>query len=177
MWNLDTNQYLSEWSAHYRADLLDNILPFWLRHGFDRVNGGVYTCLDREGNLMDSTKSVWFQGRCGFIYAFAYNNINPDPEYLEFSLSCIRFIEQHCFDTDGRMYFEVTADGKPLRKRRYVFSECFAAIAMAEYSLATGSREYAENHSASLRIYAVSSTLRASLSLNTFLLCKPRVTP
>lgn len=143
MWNLDTKQYLNDWNARYRADLVDNILPFWLRHGFDRENGGVYTCLDREGNLMDSTKSVWFQGRCAFVYSFAYNNVNRDPEYLEFALSCIKFIEEHCFDTDGRMYFEVTADGKPLRKRRYVFSECFAAIAMAEYSLATGNKEYA----------------------------------
>lgn len=144
MWNTDTDQYLREWHTRYRNDLLNNILPFWLRYGFDRENGGVYTCLDRQGNLMDSTKSVWFQGRCGFIYAYAYNNIERNPEYLDFSLSCIQFIEKHCFDTDGRMYFEVTADGRPLRKRRYVFSECFAAIAMAEYSLATGDKAYAQ---------------------------------
>ncbi len=144
MWNLDTKSYLTEWRERYRHDLLNNILPFWLQHGFDREHGGVYTCLDREGNLMDSTKSVWFQGRCAFVYSFAYNNIDRNPEYLEFALSCIRFIEKHCFDTDGRMYFEVTADGQPLRKRRYVFSECFAAIAMAEYSVASGEKEYAE---------------------------------
>ncbi len=144
MWNLDTKSYLTEWRERYRHDLLSNILPFWLQHGFDREHGGVYTCLDREGNLMDSTKSVWFQGRCAFVYSFAYNNIDRNPEYLEFALSCIRFIEKHCFDTDGRMYFEVTADGQPLRKRRYVFSECFAAIAMAEYSVASGEKEYAE---------------------------------
>lgn len=42
------------------------------------------------------------------------------------------------------MYFEVTGDGRPLRKRRYVFSECFAAIAMSEYALASGDRVYAE---------------------------------
>ena len=138
-------QYLRAWSDRYRADALGNILPFWLEHGWDKVNGGVYTCLDREGRLMDSTKSVWFQGRCGFIYAFAYNNLEKRPEYLEFSRSCIDFIEAHCFDReDGRMYFEVMADGTPLRKRRYVFSECFAAIAMSEYSLATGDKTYAE---------------------------------
>ncbi len=136
--------YLAEWRERYRADALKNILPFWMEHGRDKVNGGVYTCLDREGNLMDSTKSVWFQGRCGFIYAFAYNNLAKNPEYLDFARSCIDFIEAHCFDKDGRMYFEVTADGRPLRKRRYIFSECFAAIAMSEYALATGSREYAE---------------------------------
>ncbi|MCC8072221.1 MAG: AGE family epimerase/isomerase [Bacteroidales bacterium] len=140
----ENRQYLEAWRDKYRAALLDDILPFWLRHGWDHVNGGIYTCVDREGRLMDSTKSVWFQGRTAFIYAFAYNNIDRRQEYLDFSRSCIDFIEAHCFDKDGRMYFEVTADGRPLRKRRYVFSECFAAIAFSEYALATGSREYAE---------------------------------
>lgn len=137
-------QYLKTWQERYVADLTNDILPFWLRHGWDKVNGGVYTCLNRDGSLMDSTKSVWFQGRCGYIYAFAYNNIEPRQEYLDFSRSCIDFIEAHCFDTDGRMYFEVMADGTPLRKRRYVFSESFAAIAMSEYALATGDKTYAE---------------------------------
>ena len=130
--------YLQQWHDRYRADAIGNILPFWLKYGRDREHGGVYTCLDREGRLMDPTKSVWFQGRCAFIYAFAYNNLEKNPEYLDFSRSCLDFIEAHCFDTDGRMFFEVTADGTPLRKRRYVFSECFAAIAMSEYALATG---------------------------------------
>ena len=123
---------------------LDRSAAFWLEHGMDKEHGGVYTCLDREGNLMDGTKSVWFQGRCPFVYAFAYNNVNRDPEYLEFAKSCIDFSDKHCYDIDGRMYFEVTADGQPLRKRRYVFSECFAAIALSEYSLATGDKSYAE---------------------------------
>lgn len=144
MWNTDTKRYLSEWRDRYRRDLLDDILPFWLKHGLDKENGGVYTCLDRTGKLMDSTKSVWFQGRCAWVYSFAYNNVERKPEFLEMAKSCLDFIERYCFDRDGRMYFEITADGKPLRKRRYVFSECFAAIAMAEYSLATGDREYAE---------------------------------
>ena len=94
MWTLDTPKYLSEWRNRYRRDLLDDILPFWLKHGLDKENGGVYTCVDREGNLMDSTKSVWFQGRCAFIYAFAYNKVEKRPEYLEMSKSCIDFIEK-----------------------------------------------------------------------------------
>ena len=32
-----------------------------------------------------------------------------------------------------RLYFTVTADGKPLRQRRYCFSEGFYAIGNAEY--------------------------------------------
>ena len=141
---MDVKKYLAYWADRYQDDLKENILPFWLKHGLDRVHGGVYTCVDRDGTLMDSTKSVWFQGRFGFICAYAYNNIEANEEWLRASKSCVDFIEQHCFDTDGRMYFEVTAEGKPVRKRRYVFSECFAAIAMSEYAIASGDRSYAQ---------------------------------
>ena len=123
---------------------MNDIMPFWLEHGLDRENGGVYTCLDREGKLYDRTKSVWFQGRYAFVLSFAYNNVEQRPEWLDAARSCLDFIENHCFDDDGHMYFEVDADGTPLRKRRYVFSESFAAIAMAEYSLATGEKHWAE---------------------------------
>ena len=119
-------------------------MPFWLKNGLDRVNGGIYTCLDRDGSLIDSTKSVWFQGRFAFVCSFAYNTIEKNPEWLAAAKSTIDFIEAHCFDKDGRMYFEVMADGTPLRKRRYVFSESFAAIAMAEYAKASGDMTYAE---------------------------------
>lgn len=138
------SNYLQTWADSYRKDLVENIMPFWLKHGLDKVHGGVYTCVDRDGSLMDTTKSVWFQGRFGFIAAFAYNNVEKNPEWLAASKSCIDFIEKYCFDQDGRMYFEVKEDGTPLRKRRYVFSESFAAIAMSEYALASGDRSYAE---------------------------------
>lgn len=141
---MDQKTYLQYWSALYRADLTDNILPFWLEHGLDRKHGGIYTCLDREGKLMDPTKSVWFQGRFAFVCSFAYNQVERRPEWLDAARQTLDFIEQHCFDADGRMYFEVAADGMPLRMRRYVFSESFAAIAMAEYALATGNQSYAE---------------------------------
>lgn len=144
MLSLENKKYIEEWADRYKTDLTEDILPFWLNHGLDKVNGGFYTCVDRDGTLMDSTKSVWFQGRAGFIFAYAYNQIEQRPEYLEASKSAIDFIEKFCFDTDGRMFFEITADGTPLRKRRYLFSETFAAIAMAEYSIATGDKEYAQ---------------------------------
>lgn len=141
---MDWKKYIAEWQQSYKKDLCENIMPFWLKNGLDRVNGGIYTCLDRDGSLIDSTKSVWFQGRFAFVCSFAYNTIEKNPEWLAAAKSTIDFIEAHCFDSDGRMYFEVMADGTPLRKRRYVFSESFAAIAMAEYSKASGDKTYAE---------------------------------
>lgn len=141
---MDIKEYIKQWAESYKRDLTENIMPFWMEHGWDKVNGGVYTCLDRDGSLMDSTKSVWFQGRFAFICVYAYNNVEKNPVWLEAAKSTLDFIEKHCFDKNGKMYFSVTADGKPLRMRRYVFSETFAVIAMSEYALATGEQKYAE---------------------------------
>lgn len=141
---MDARQYISDWATRYKNDLLTNIMPFWMKNGLDRQHGGVYTCLNRDGSLMDTTKSVWFQGRFAFTCAYAYNNVEKRQEWLDAAKCTLDFIEKYCFDSDGHMYFSVTADGRPLRKRRYVFSETFAAIAMSEYALATGDKSYAE---------------------------------
>ena len=138
------SNYLRATRDRYREDLVENILPFWLQHGLDRKHGGIYTCVDRDGTLMDTTKSVWFQGRFAFVASFAYNQIEQRPEWIEAARTTIEFIERHCFDTDGRMFFEVTEDGRGLRRRRYVFSESFAAIAFSEYAIASGDKRYAE---------------------------------
>ncbi len=141
---MNVKEYITSWAESYRKDLTENIMPFWMKHGWDREHGGVYTCVNRDGSLMDTTKSVWFQGRFAFVCAFAYNNVEKNQEWLDAAKSTLDFIEAHCFDEQGHMYFSVTADGTPLRKRRYVFSETFAAIAMSEYALATGERHWAE---------------------------------
>ena len=139
----EEKKYLNKCLDQTSSSLRKDIMPFWMEHGLDRKNGGVFTALDRDGTLMDSTKSVWFQGRFGYVAALAYLHDPFHSQWLEASKSCIDFIEEHCFDTDGHMFFEVTAEGKPLRKRRYVFSECFAIMAMAEYSMASGDKSYA----------------------------------
>ena len=135
---------METWAKSYKEDLTQNIMPFWMKYGVDKKNGGVYTCVDRDGSLMDTTKSVWFQGRFAFVCAYAYNHIEKNEEWLAAAKSTIDFIEKYCFDNDGHMYFSITHDGRPLRKRRYVFSETFAAIAMSEYALASGDRSYAD---------------------------------
>ncbi|WP_302824805.1 AGE family epimerase/isomerase [Leyella stercorea] len=141
---MNVKEYIKSWAESYKKDLTENIMPFWMEYGLDRENGGVYTCVNRDGSLMDTTKSVWFQGRFAFICSFAYNNVEKNQEWLDAAKSTLEFIEKHCFDEQGHMYFSVTADGKPLRKRRYVFSETFAAIAMSEYALATGDQHWAK---------------------------------
>ena len=120
----------------YKSQLLDECLPFWTAHGPDREFGGFLTCVDREGALYDTDKSVWFQGRALWTFSRMCIAYGERPEWREAADLSRRFMLEHCFDTDGRMFFKVTRDGRPLQKRRYMFSESFAVVGSAEYSRA-----------------------------------------
>lgn len=125
-------------AAFYRSTLREDVIPFWLRHGMDPQHGGILTSLNRDGSVMDTDKSVWFQGRAGWMFATLYNTVEQRPEWLEAARSCVEFSRRFCHSPEGKMYFTVTRDGQPLRMRRYVYSETFAAISYAAYAKAGG---------------------------------------
>lgn len=138
------HQNLKNHAASYREQLYSNTLPFWLKHGVDSEYGGIITGLGRRGELLESDKSVWFQGRAGWTFATAYRlQAKKDSKLRETAESVIKFSDRHCYDRgeDGRMYFRVTREGRPLIKRRYFFSECFAVIAKSAYASAIGCTE------------------------------------
>lgn len=129
---------ITDYATIYRDTLLNDVIPFWLRHGMDRERGGIMTCVDRDGTLIDTDKSVWFQGRAGWMFSTLYNTVERRAEWLEAAKSCVEFSRRHCFAPEGKMYFSVTREGAPLRMRRYVFSESFAAVSYAAYAKASG---------------------------------------
>ena len=133
----------------YRDGLLNDTLPFWIDHSVDRQHGGFMTALDQDGSIVDTDKGVWQQARFTWLLGELYNNQDADPKikatWLELAQHGAKFLDDHCFDpADGRMWFHVTREGRPIRKRRYAFSESFAAIAYGELALATGDQMYAE---------------------------------
>ena len=135
---------VARYASIYRQALLGDCAPFWEERSADRRFGGFLTCLDREGSIYSTEKSVWFQGRQTWMFAKLYNELEQKPEWLENARLGYEFLKKFCFDADGRMFFIVACDGAPLRKRRYCFSESFAVIAFAEYYKASGDAEALE---------------------------------
>jgi N-acylglucosamine 2-epimerase len=125
----------------YSDTLRKDVIPFWLKHGMDHEHGGIMTALDRAGSVLDTDKSVWFQGRAGWMFATLYNTMEQRAEWLEAARSCVEFSRRHCHSSEGKMWFTVTREGLPLRMRRYVFSESFAAISCAAFAKATGEQQ------------------------------------
>ena len=128
----------------YLRTLLEDVVPFWFPRAVDREHGGFLHCFDRDGTLVDSYKSIWAQGRMSWMLLTLFNKLEARPEWLEWGRSGVEFLFRHGFDSDGRMFFHTTRDGRPIRKRRYAYSESFAAIACGALFRATGEKTWAQ---------------------------------
>lgn len=127
----------------YKNQLLNDTIPFWFPRSLDKEYGGYLLMRDADGTLIDTDKAVWIQGRAAWITATLHNTFEKKEEWLQASKSGIDFLNNHCFDHDGQMFFHVTQEGYPIRKRRYFFSETFATIANAAYAKASGNENAA----------------------------------
>lgn len=133
---------ITELKNFYHKTLLEDVMPFWMNSDLiDEDNGGFITSVDREGKSYNDDKSVWFQGRCLWTFSKLCNVYGVRDDWKRAADSGAKFIKDHCIDDDGRMFFTVTKDGKPLRKRRYFFSESFLVVGFAEYYGVSGNPE------------------------------------
>jgi len=139
-----TANQLKVYSEMYRRELMDNVVPFWLKHSLDRKYGGYLHCLERDGTPYDTDKFSWMQGRELWTWAVLYNDVAPRQEYLDAARVGAEFLRAHAWDENGRMPFAMERDGTPFIKPRGIFAESFLAIGMAAYAralLTTGSGE------------------------------------
>jgi N-acylglucosamine 2-epimerase len=127
---------------HYRAALFDDVVPWWERHSPDLECGGYFSLLERDGRPYANDKYMWTTGRQIWMFGHLYNRHEPRPEWLAVARRGAEFLLRHAFRDDGKMYFRVTRDGRPMSNVLSIYNECFGAIALAELSKAAGDSAY-----------------------------------
>jgi N-acylglucosamine 2-epimerase len=120
----------------YADALTGDVIPFWLRHSPDRRCGGYFTCLDRDGTVFDTDKFVWLQARQVWMFSRFFNEMEPREEFLQTARLGADFLLEHGRDPEGDWYFALDRAGRPLVQPYNIFSDCFAAMALAEYGRA-----------------------------------------
>lgn len=126
------------YSTLYKNTLINNILPFWEKYSLDMECGGYYTCLDKMGNVYDTDKFMWLQGRQVWTFSMLYNRVEKNENWLKTAKHGIDFIIKYGMSKDGSFYFSTTREGKPLVQPYNIFSDCFAAMAFSQYAIASG---------------------------------------
>jgi N-acylglucosamine 2-epimerase len=147
MENIKTNKYfkmneLAEYAGQYKTELLESVVPFWMNHSKDSISGGYFTCLNRRGEVFDTDKFMWLQGREVWLFSMLYNKVEQKQEWLDMALHGAEFMKKYGMDTQGNWYFSLTREGKPLIQPYNIFSDCFAAMAFSELYKATGDESH-----------------------------------
>ncbi len=131
-------------AEQYKKELLDNVVPFWLNKSQDHDFGGYFTCLDQAGNVFDTDKFIWLQGREVWLFSMLYNQVEQKQEWLDTAIQGAEFLKKHGHDGQLNWYFSLTREGQPLIEPYNIFSYTFACMAFGQLSKATGNQEYAE---------------------------------
>ncbi|MBO5084915.1 MAG: AGE family epimerase/isomerase [Bacteroidaceae bacterium] len=130
-------------AQQYKSELLDRVMPFWMEKSIDTEFGGYFTCLERDGEVFDTDKFIWLQGREVWMLATLYNKVEKRQEWLDAAIQGAEFLKRYGHDGNLNWYFALDREGHPLVEPYNIFSYTFAVIAFGQLSIATGNAEYA----------------------------------
>lgn len=135
---------MKEYLEVYKNELLNNVIPFWIKNSPDKRNGGYFTCLDQRGMVYDTDKFLWLQARQVWMFSMLYDQEEASEEWLDVAKTGASFLIKHGRDENGNFYFSLDQKGNPLIQPYNIFSDCFAAMAFAALYKVAPKDEYAD---------------------------------
>lgn len=132
----------SEFKKELRAELTENILPFWIQSAVDKENGGFYGAVTNDLQILnDVPRSAILCARVLWTFAAAYRLLGR-PEYLSMARWAYDYLTRVFWDSeyDG-LYFDVDSKGRPVTDRKHHYAQAFGIYGLSEYYRATQESE------------------------------------
>ena len=124
---------IREVREYYDRHILEDIMPFWDKRCLDQECGGYLTCFDRQGNVTDDRKYVWFQGRQLYTYSLLYNEVEQRKEWLAYAKHGYEFLVEKAYAGQGRWNYVLNRKGEVLEGTISIFSDFHVIHGLAEY--------------------------------------------
>jgi mannobiose 2-epimerase len=117
-----------------QAELTGNILPFWMDHAVDKVNGGFYGALTNDLQIHnEEPRSAILCARTLWTYASACR-VFGNERYLPMAKWAYDALTNVFWDREYRgVYWWVDASGKPVADRKHHYAQAFAIYGLSEY--------------------------------------------
>jgi mannobiose 2-epimerase len=122
-----------------RAELFENILPFWLKYSFEDRNSGFAgkilndRTVDRyaDKNLSMTARILWFFS--------AVQRMEPDKKTLKAADRAYDYLQDYFEDDEEEGYYwRLQENGVPSDRRKVLYGHAFMVYGLSEYYLATG---------------------------------------
>jgi mannobiose 2-epimerase len=128
----------TDFRRQLKEELAGNILPFWMTHAVDHVNGGFYGALTNDLVIHNEVpRSAILCARILWTYAAAFRKMG-DKEYLAMAKWAYDTLTRVFWDTEyGGLYWSVDHSGKPVMDRKHHYAQAFAIYGLSEYYRAT----------------------------------------
>jgi mannobiose 2-epimerase len=128
----------TDFRRQLKEELTGNILPFWMSHTKDRVNGGFYGALTNDLEIHNEVpRSAILCARILWTYATAYRKLG-DQDYLDLATWAYEALRGVFLDPEfGGVYWTADAAGKPVMDRKHNYAQAFAIYGLSEYYRAT----------------------------------------
>jgi cellobiose epimerase len=139
---MQANSSLQQLSLFMERELLENILPFWLKHTIDTRNGGFYGAVHNDLTIDDSVeRSLVLCARMLWTFSAVYRAY-PEPEFLAAARHAYHELSEHFFDRQhGGVFWRLNHHHEPVSDRKQTYGQAFAIYALSEYHLAAGEPE------------------------------------
>ncbi len=102
------NEKINQLCVEVKAELEQNILPFWMQKMIDCEHGGFYGRITGKDVLEASaSKGAILNARILWTFSAAYRLLHKE-EYLETATRAKRYLIDHFYDTEfGGIYWEL----------------------------------------------------------------------
>ena len=134
MLTFDKNKFCGE----LEGELKGNILPFWIAHTMDPVNGGFIGALTNTLQIHNEVpRSAILCARILWTYSSAFRRYG-DEKYLSMAKRAYDYLHRAFWDPEyGGVYWTVDYEGKPVFDHKHHYAQAFAIYGLTEYYWAT----------------------------------------
>lgn len=140
---------LSRYAAEVEAELVSNILDFWMRNVIDFDNNTFNGSVMGDGTINPKAdKGVLMATRALWTFSRSYQSIK-DEEYLKTANLLYKYISEYFIDKEfGGVYWLLDYAGIPVNTEKKIYGQAFALFAFAEYAKVSGNNEALDKASA-----------------------------
>ena len=133
---------MSELRQRVEAELLSDILPFWLKYAIDEEYGGFRGQIANDLTINPhAAKGIILNARILWTFSKAFSTYG-DPVYLDAARRAYEYLVRFFWDNEfGGVYWMVDYQGNPFDTKKRIYGQAFTVYALAEYYHATGDAE------------------------------------
>jgi len=118
------------------AQLMENLMPFWVRHAVD-PDGGVNTCIADDGSVLSRDKWLWSQWRLVWLFSKLYRSVEPDEKWLHLARHVYDFTARTGWNEEaGGWNFRLSHDGGVMDGYDSIYTDGLAIDGLVELARA-----------------------------------------